>query len=58
VTVTDAIVPSMSVPPSATAMSVSSLPDEVDAVAVGRSLTSVTVSVTVAVDVSVPSVIV
>jgi hypothetical protein len=28
------------VPPSATAMSVSSLPDEVDAVAVGRSLTS------------------
>jgi hypothetical protein len=34
------------------------LPLEVDAVAVGRSLTSVTVSVTVAVDVSVPSVIV
>jgi hypothetical protein len=32
-----------------TAMSVSSLPDEVEAVAVGRSLTSVTVSVTVAV---------
>jgi hypothetical protein len=43
VTVTVATVPSMSVPPSATAMSVSSLPDEVEAVAVGRSLTSTTV---------------
>jgi hypothetical protein len=58
VTVTVAIVPSMSAPDRLTAMSVSSLPLEVEAVAVGRSLTSVTVSVTVAVDVSVPSVMV
>ena len=48
VTVTDAMVPSMSVPVRSTAISVSSSPDEVDGVATGGSLMSLTVMTSLA----------